>query len=680
MTDPVAELYVKLAAPARDLIPARNRFHRFYDDWIADCALPGKPAGFVHAVVSAQARLGAIDPAPRPEDSSDAMRLALAALADEGQAFACFSAAIAAGLFDSTANGTPIARHRKILSTGVHKALSGPGAHAVLQAVATNEILTDDNDFWTDLGNLLPAITLARRRLCRVISRDQRNKKRNGTGFLIGPSTILTNLHVAEGIATPLTRPKDLRVQFDYSETTGLKRAESSSYNVLPDWCIAKGSLGDDSHKGPSDDFWWDNVDTRDTWLEHVETTLDYALIRIDGTPGLQRGWYDLSVDRAQDAVGVWVMHHPAQQGHTITRGPIPIGLDDDPHRIFHTASTAKGSSGGLVLDQDGVPLGLHYLGLESGSSPDPDADDQVNQRINVAIALPHIARAIDDPPGTLASLAETGQIRPFRGCLDGRRPVFGRTRFLDDLQALWTGDRHIMRINVPDRDPPLRKPGKSFSAKIVAGIFSGPEHHHILFRAGDIKVDALRVAQDALRTFAEDLVPDLPSAADTTSPAYIRRLVGFFGRALRERLRNHTVWIVLDDLDRHDLSDASGREFLATLYNQIDQMPNLRILLIGLPEDISISGMQDGDVIASPIGAEDLEKLRERLIDWLKERGGRDVAITDVGYALIARMLTSFAGTDAPLEQLSDFVTNHVAAAADEVFGTALQQGQDSP
>lgn len=679
MTNPVRDLYEKLGPPTSGLAPARSRFHQFYDDWIVDCPLATKPSGFVHAVIFSQACLEGYVPPARPESSLDAMRLALAALADEGQVFACLSAAIAAGLFDSTSKGKAIVDYRNKISAATHRALKGTGARAVLQAVAANEVLTDDNDFWTDLGNLLPAIILARRRLCRIEVRDQQNKKRNGTGFLIGPSTILTNLHVVKDVPNPLNKPKSLKILFDFSETTGLKNANSSTYDVEPDWCIAKGSLGNESdNNGP--DYWYDNATLRDAWMERVKASLDYALIRISGTPGLQRGWYDLSKKPLLDAVGVWAMHHPSQQGHIITRGTIPIGLDDDTHRIFHTASTAGGSSGGLLLDQDGQPLGLHYLGLESGVDPDPTSADQVNKRINVAIALPHIARAIDTPEGTLASLAQTGKIRPFRGCLDGRWPVFGRNNFLDALQMLWTGEKHIMRINVVGSNPPLRKPGKSFSAEIVAGLFSGPEHHHIMFRAGDIKVDALRVAQDALRTFAEDLVPDLPDAADTTSPAYIRRLVGAFGQALRDRLPNHTVWIVLDDLDRHDLSDASGREFLATLYNQIRHMPNLRILLIGLPENISISGMEDDDVIYSPIDATNIENLREHLIDWIKERGGRDATITDSGYELISKMLTSFAGTDAPLERLSDFVANHVTDVADEMFGTAVDQGEGNP
>jgi hypothetical protein len=232
-----------------------------------------------------------------------------------------------------------------------------------------------------------------------------------------------------------------------------------------------------------------------------------------------------------------------------------------------------------------------------------------------------------------------------------------------------------MLMVHVESRDPPLIRPGKSFSAEIVQALFRPPEHHHIVFRAGDIKVDAYQVAVDTVKTFAADQIDRLPTKPDTTSPAYVRRLVGAVAQIISERLSNKLVWITLDDLEKHDLSDASGREFLATLYSQIKRMPNLRILLVGLPEGTTIGGMDESDVARSFITARDLDRLDQQLTDWLKMRGGRDANITDEAYSFLAAIMTSVAGTQAPLEALASFVAEHVTGAADTLFGKATER-----
>ena len=85
---------------------------------------------------------------------------------------------------------------------------------------------------------------------------------------------------------------------------------------------------------------------------------------------------------------------------------------------------------------------------------------------------------------------------------------------------------------------------------------------------------------------------------------------------------------------------------------------------------------MRDEDVLHATLGTEDVDHLRERFIDWLKERGGRDVPIADDGYRLLADIAGSIAATGAPLEQLARFVTDHVAAAAASAFGPADPRG----
>ncbi|MEM8849116.1 MAG: serine protease [Pseudomonadota bacterium] len=682
MVDPVASVFQRLRQPTAGIAPARRRFQRFYDDWLRDAALDGAPETFAYAVWDGYHRCADLSPAPQPEDSGDAMRIAVAMLGDSMRAYTCLTAALGAGLLDPEGGVEAPAAYRKRLSRALFEALGEDGPTAVRQASSSREVATHPDDFWTDLGHLMPAILLARRRLCRIEVRNAPGRPaKTGTGFLVGPSTVLTNLHVVDGIEPHLLdadlRELVLRVRFDYSDTTGLKKAASSRFNVAENWRVAAGSLGGDGHDGAGVDYWWDVGSSRRAWLEKVNSALDYAVIRLDGAPGLQRGWYDLRVDPLEFQIGAWALHHPSEQDQTITRGRIAIEMEDDVSRLFHTASTAGGSSGGLILNQDGVPIGLHYLGIAASRAPAAGNPLESHQNINVAIALPHVARQIDATIG-LPALLRSDVIRPYRGCLDGRHPVFGRNDFLDKVQQLWRGDQRILRVDLMPTDPVLDRPGKSFSADILRAVFAGPEHHHILFRAGEISQDARKVAQDALGTFAEDLVDQVPNDPDTTSPAYVKRLVDYFANAMRERLPNQNVWIVLDDLDQHDLSDASGREFLATLYDQVGRMPSLRIVLIGLDKLIPISGLQEGDFIRSTLGREDVDKLEARFTDWLKARGAREVDISDGAYELISSIAASFAGTDAPLARLATFTVEHISGIADTMFGKAKADVED--
>lgn len=671
-----AQLFAALG-PVLDGLPlSRRRVQAFYDGWLRAEAADGRhhpPANFIHAVWTASEALGPTA-ALALQDTTCATRLALAALDSEEAAYSCAIAAIAAGVLPpgQTQGPTqdPAQDPTQALPRALMAALRSGGARAVRQASSTREALTHPDDFWTDLGDILPAVQLARRRLCRIEVSVPNGKTRTGSGFLVGPSKVLTNLHVVDGIEEDLPderkRHRRIVLHFDYSETTGRRSDAQASYHVTQMWCLSRGGMGDDRHLGPKDDYWWTDEDKRDDWLDLVADTLDYALIEVDGTPGLQRGWYRIDADPPGEPSGVWALHHPGQQGQTVTRGIVPPFQFGIEARLFHGASTIGGSSGGLILDQDGVPIALHYLGLQADTR-DPA---QSLHAINVAIPFPRIAAALRGA-GLLDRLPEVKIIRPHRGSLSGGRPVFGRQRFLNDLQAFWKGDRRILRVSVPDAAVGARRPGKSFSAEIVAGLFRGPEHHHIPFSAAELKVDALRVTRDVLATFAEDLLPQIPQSPDTTSPAHVRRLVSFFAQAIRDRLPNRNVWVTIDDLDRFDLSDASGREFLATLYTEVRAMPSLRILLIGLPPEVEISGMAREDYAGSEIDGAEIDGLGSLFKDWLKESGARDDGhYSEESLDLMAAMLTSYAGQEAPLARLGEFVTEHLSATTRALFG----------
>jgi V8-like Glu-specific endopeptidase len=652
----------RLGQATADLAFARSQVSAFYDGWLRARLGADGPAGFVHAVVSG----AEASPALHPGRDSDALCLALSALGGPSQILECYAAAVAAGLFDGTVDEAGRAAHREGLTARMRAALGTVDSRAILQS-STREALTTTDDIWVDPGNLLPAILLARRRMCKILTYDDQEKPITGSGFLIGPSSVLTNFHVVKHLPPTLADPDRLRVQFDFSKTTGLDSDESAIFRVRPDWRAAKSDLGSD---GPNEDYWWDDLAKRDAWLASVKGDHDYAVLTLDGAPGLQRGWYRLDEASTKKPSKVWVLHHPGTEYHTISTGAVRLARVGS-HRIFHLAPTIPGSSGGLVLNETGEPVGLHYMGLVAKADPMPGTQNQINKALNVAVSLATIATDLTQK-ALLTKIGEASGIRPYRGCLDGKRPVFGRESYLDLLERLWRGEPQMLIVHVAAADPPLSRPGKSFSQEILQSVFAAPEHHHISFKAGDIKVDAYKMAVETVKTFAKSEVARLPEKPDTTTPAYVRRLVSAVGQIVSERLSNKLVWITLDDLDKHDLSDASGREFLATLYNQITRMPNLRVVLIGLPEGIAIGGMEEKNVLRSYISPADVGDLDKKLEAWLKERGAQKAVFTEQSYGFLTKVLMSVAKTPYPMAALSGFIAKHVAEAADEYLGAA--------
>lgn len=660
----VTELVRRLMPLEQGLVFPRHQLRAFYDGWLIARGLSDGPANFVHAVIQA-ADLTAAEPVPLdPARDSDALVLALAALGVPELALESFGAAVAAGLFDAKGSTTDVGKARGALTKRAADLLGDGTSRAVLQA-GELQALNDPGAFWTDPGNLLPAVLLGRRRMCRIETVDANLKPKTGSGFLIGPSAVLTNFHVVNDLPVQITKKNMLQVRFDYSDTTGLKDAAGSSFDVLPDWCLTKSETGSLDVDG---DFWWHDAAKRDGWMAANAGNLDYAIIRLDGAPGLQRGWYTLDDAPTPVPGGVIVLHHPGNEGHTATLGGVMLTMEGD-NRIFHRAATARGSSGGLALNETGQPAGLHYLGISTEATI--PAGKAFVTSINAAISLSAITADLKQK-NLLATIGVAPGITPYRGCIDGHRPVFGRAELMKGLERLWRGQPQMMVVHVESINPALSRPGKSFTIDIVQGLFRPPEHHHITFRAGDIKVDAYRMARDTVETFAPDLADTLPKAPDTTTPAYVRKLVTALGQTIRERLNNRLVWIMLDDLDRHDLSDASGREFLATLYNQIDQLANLRIILIGLQPNVPISGLVETKVLRSFISAADMTDFKAQFTVWLKARGARDLAFDDTSFSLIEEIVASYAGTEEPLQRMAQFVTDHVANAADLLLGPA--------
>lgn len=631
---------------------ARVRFQTMYDSHLRVRSNPQGPASFVHAVISGHiaAREGGLDTSPQTH--ADAAALALAMLGDQNEILEFVASALSFGII------MPRGLNAEEATRLLREALPQSDPVGTFQS-GSFEGLTDDNIVWGKLGPILPVLGLVRRRLCRVTARDDDENEHYGTGFLVGPSCVLTNFHVVEKLPFNIPDTSRLRITFNYASETGLSDVIPTEYEAEADWCLASSEKGT---TGLEADYWWHNSGKRNQWLESVANALDYAVIRVKGAPGPQRGWFDLTKARDERPDAIWALHHPGTEPQILTPGGVVLTKPSKMVRLFHLASTAGGSSGGLLISDKGQIVAQHHLALEGKA----DASEGHFKNLNVAVPLCRIAEDIAKKQAT-ERMAETGVLRPLGGCLEDGHPLLGRQTLLEALMTLWRGDKRILMVNVesPDGQLPPSGIGKSFTHEILRTVFKPPEHHHILFRAGEIAVDAYTQACATVASFAtaEDL-RQLPKEPDTSTSGYVQRLVRSIMGLVDQRLSNKLVWITLDNLDVHRLSDASGREFLATLYSEVAQRPSLRIVLIGLPPKTQIGGLNPEDMIEETLSIGELEGLDKKLEIWLLEHTAGRGAMDKTSLGMLSQILLSAAGEEAPLAGLGRFLHEHVSGS----------------
>ncbi len=203
-----------------------------------------------------------------------------------------------------------------------------------------------------------------------------------GTGFLIGPQTVLTNYHVIESAHKGTFDPKNIRLRFDYQRLRdGVTANGGVEYELDEHWLVA-GSPYSAADTKPYD--------------EHVlprENELDYAVLRPrkkigaappSGPVEIPRGW----LTPPTEAFGfgpesfLMVVQHPCHD---------PISFDDvqdavlrvNPNgtRVHYRTNTMPGSSGSPVLDRHLDLVALHHSGEPGG----PDFMLECHQQVSKA-------------------------------------------------------------------------------------------------------------------------------------------------------------------------------------------------------------------------------------------------------------------------------------------------------
>ncbi len=183
-----------------------------------------------------------------------------------------------------------------------------------------------------------------------------------GTGFLVGPSAVLTNWHVVEKLAD---RPADLRCRFDYAmQPDGSRRAGAvvAAEALLAHAPCSPAELTADPDQPPP-----------------TPDQLDYALLSLaepageQGLDGHSRGWLALPEGGFPLAAGapLLIVQHPdgapmklAMDTEAVI-GPVADGL-----RVRYRTNTDNGSSGSPCFSMDWDPVALHHYGDPAWGAP----------------------------------------------------------------------------------------------------------------------------------------------------------------------------------------------------------------------------------------------------------------------------------------------------------------------
>jgi hypothetical protein len=237
------------------------------------------------------------------------------------------------------------------------------------------------------LVDLMKHLGEAQARVCQI----RIHGKAFGTGFLIGPSAVMTNHHVVEDVLSGKVEPEKVALHFDVHGNS-----DGSVFRLADDWMI---------DASPPADF----ERYTDTGPAPDEDHLDYAILRVEGSPGKKpigdaptqtappRGCFllpggDVGLT-ASDAL--YIVQHP--QGRSME---IALEMDGgatfnkERTRMAHRVNTEGGSSGSPVFTLDGKLVALHHSGASS-----------VIKAVNGAIPIDTI-RASLERRGKLAELS----------------------------------------------------------------------------------------------------------------------------------------------------------------------------------------------------------------------------------------------------------------------------------
>jgi len=202
---------------------------------------------------------------------------------------------------------------------------------------------------------------MAERRVCQISISDGYTDFGIGTGFLIGPSLVITAYHVLEDVFDGLRSPGEISCGFDILGPEFAGKEKYHSLQNVSDWPSEVYS-----NKEPSDGgmLRTPENDEFDFVVFKLETDASLDVIEDAGLK-VYRGFVNLKSRQAAVANETAnILSFPGETPEILeSTGPFLDSKID--RRIQYLANTDPGSSGGLVLNGHGLPVGYHSAGVE---------------------------------------------------------------------------------------------------------------------------------------------------------------------------------------------------------------------------------------------------------------------------------------------------------------------------
>ena len=206
-------------------------------------------------------------------------------------------------------------------------------------------------------------MALIERQVCRV----ELDGNAAGTGFLVGPDSVITNYHVVGAVLKGTTPASAVTCRFDYKVLSNGARQEGVVVKLhATDWNV--------DFSPPSAAEKTQIPDVPPPTLEE----LDYALIRLErrlgegpsapkgGEGGPSRGWLVLPSETPVflPKAPLMIAQHPDGKPLKLAIDTESvIGVNANRTRVRYATNTEAGSSGSPVFDLDWNLVALHHLG-----------------------------------------------------------------------------------------------------------------------------------------------------------------------------------------------------------------------------------------------------------------------------------------------------------------------------
>jgi hypothetical protein len=239
-------------------------------------------------------------------------------------------------------------------------------ATATPSAVALERIINETNISF-DVVRWRTLLGQVETRVCRV-EIDVSGRHIYGTGFLTGPSAVMTNYHLVEEIIHGRISPDNVGLRFDYKRLVDGTTLDAGNVFSLArkDWLI------DYSEYSPLDLV----ADAKEVPQADM---LDYAILRVEGEPGNNpvgrgeadsgaalRDWIKIPLEPYAflPNTPLYIMQHPEGR-------PLQLALDtsgvieanSNHTRIRYRTNTESGSSGSPCFNKDWELVALHHAG-----------------------------------------------------------------------------------------------------------------------------------------------------------------------------------------------------------------------------------------------------------------------------------------------------------------------------